>query len=492
MPQAQANAYMGLHRVSRDSHFRKWRPNLAREVRELMTEWRQRALVSDARYVYSSTGGTVAGAVHAKSDAVVGDAWRAVYLGEDRNFQRAAEQILNEDWLPRSNIMGGPFDWAASVWIGSKSIDVDGDFFILPTYTESGEPALQYIEGHRVATRLGQEIVKSGPFRGAKIVHGIAVDRSGRPLAAQILGADESGKDDEIISLAQLILCFDPRWFSQYRGIPSLAYSVLDWYDLGEIREAEIVGVKARSKIIMLERTQSGRSPSALEIMNGSSSADGGAAVQELADGMIRYVQSRGDISAFDANRPGDAWQSFVEMVQRGALIGMDWPPELVWKMEGSGAPARAVIKRANRSAKRRQKVIACAYRRAALHGLSHYIDRGELPMADDWWRWGFTMPPELSVDDGNDRKADREDYRIGLLDEQTIVERRYDISYEDYLQRRARSEKRKLEVAAEHGLDPQRMGIQTPNANETFADATARGRGGEDADAPDVEDDDA
>ena len=48
---------------------------------------------------------------------------------------------------------GTAFSFRKSAWLGSKTIDVDGDYFIVLTENaETGFPKLQFLEAHRVGS----------------------------------------------------------------------------------------------------------------------------------------------------------------------------------------------------------------------------------------------------------------------------------------------------------------------------------------------------
>jgi len=476
-PPVQAKSMSnGLFDISRDSQFRKWRPNISRDLKELMPQWRTQALVSDSRHVYTKSGGLVAATVHGKADAVTGEAWRPVYMGQDADFKRVAEPAM-ATWLDRSDVRGSDFDWLSNVWTGSKEIDVGGDFFIVFTYAQDGKyPLLKYIESHRVGNRFGQDKVEKGSLKGNPISHGIVSNRSGRAIAIQILGATE--KEDEILSMRSVARAFDPRWFSQLRGIPSLAFSILDWYDIGEIKEGEKIANKVFSKLTLMKKTASGKAPSYAQLLEGADHMDtdgnvdlSAPGIEQIADGMIQYVKNTGDLEAFTADRPGNGWLPFMEYLTRGAIEGCDWPAELVMRMNLSGAAARSVVKRANRSAKRRRNVLSRPFRRGLLHGASGLIGMEEIPFTDDWWNWDFTKSEELSLDDGNDRKAEREDFKLGFTDRRTVIEKRHSMPYESWIDRTIADEKLLTDKCDEAGLDIQRISMLTPNGNEKFDD---------------------
>lgn len=467
-PQAAVVSTSGGHSLyegSQDTDQRKWRPQVDRDVMDMLPHHRHRAMLSDARYIYSTGGGMVAGAVHRKADHAVGDAWEARYNGADPDFKRLAEPAIR-DWMKVCDVRGRPFSFSRDVWLGSKSLDVDGDFFIVPIKgTGRGYPQLQFLEAHRIGQREMDDRVKGGRYNGKRIRCGVIYNDFGRPIAYKVLG--DTPAQDRYLQAADVIHVFDPKWYSQGRGIPSVAYSILDWYDVSEIRNAEKIAVKANSKLAIIEKNEQGAKDVGRQLVSGTfAKGTGGIQSEVLADGLIRYIKAKGDISAHESNRPGTAWEGFMEHILRGAFLGLDWPIECVFDMSAlGGASVRAVCSQAQRSVASRQKVLSDPMRSALLHGVAGLMDLGEIPMAADWWDWSFTTPARWSVDVGRDAQNARADYIIGHRTLTSILEEQGK-ELSTHLRERAREEVLKDEIAAEFGIDADRLGLPGANVN--------------------------
>lgn len=483
-----------LYQGSQDTSYRQIRPKLDRDLFDILPQVRHRAMISDSRWIYGTGGGMVAGAVHQKADRVVGKAWKPQYLGRHSQWKSEAEALISQ-WVKICDVRGAPFNWAQDWWIGSKSIDVDGDFFIFPTFggSDGKYPLLQFIEAHRIGQRAaGLKVVTGGRYDGAKIRNGIIYNRFNRPIAYNLLG--ETSDEDRTIRARDVIHVFDPKWFSQGRGIPTVANSILDWYDVSEIRNAEKIGVKANSKLAIVEKNATGKSNTAAAAVSGAGFSKENNKLQEevIADGLIRYLKSSGDIQAHTSARPGQTWEGFMDHIIRGAFMGMDWPFEVAWSMSGIAGPAvRSVIQKAQRSVENRQGSLITPTVSALLHGVQAFINNGDLDFVDDWYEWGVTMPPQFSIDVGRDSENARKDYIIGRRNMEDLLEEDGKDEEEHY-RRRARSWKLREQIAEEEDVPMHIFGIITPNGN---APQEAAAGGGPEPEPdpkkdPDVEDD--
>jgi len=139
--------------------------------------------------------------------------------------------------------------------------------------------------------------------------------------------------------------------------------------------------------------------------------------VQDVKDGLIRYIKAGGKIESHDSSRPSQTWLGFMDHILRGAFLGMDWPIEVAWNMATlGGASVRAVVNQAKRSISARQCILERLALNSLLHPVSHWIEEGSLPIVDDWYNWGFTKPAQFSVDVGRDRQNARDDIATGLM----------------------------------------------------------------------------
>ncbi len=477
----------GLVPLSEDSGTRGWRPKLDRDAARLVTQYQHRAMLSDARFIFGRVG-QVSGAIREKRAYAVGKAWVPQYLGRDARYKAAFNDRIQRGWLRNADLRGRPYDFQCDVGIGSLALDRDGDFFIVFTESDAGSPRLQLIESHRIGSRGGENLVTEGRYKGRKILNGIVYDEFDRPLAYNLLppdagyGAIPAGTAYNFIPAAAVQHVYDPQYFSQGRGVPTICHGILDWYDMHEMREAEKTGVKAFSKHALVEYNDTGRAD-----MSAAFTANrtvGGTAdpanvrtdVKVIEDGLIRYFRagSGNKIESLEGNRPGAAWESFMDHIARSAHRGMDWPIEMHDLRGIGGASVRGLVSQVKRSVEQRQEQLWNPFKAAVLYAAARYMERGDLPMADDWDNVGFSLPATFGVDVGRDQENRRLNIAMGLETVAGYVTESGEGDLEDHFRANARAAKLAAQIAQEEGVDVERVynpGAASQPAATTFAD---------------------
>ena len=91
------------------------------------------------------------------------------------------------------------------------------------------------------------------------------------------------------------------------------------------------------------------------------------------------------------------------------------------------------------------------------------------MPQGKDWWRWSFSTPPKLTIDDGRVTKDLETMWKIGAANLRDIVEMRGGTLEEHYKQRAkeiALRKMAKMEAEALYGveIDDREMSMLTPN----------------------------
>jgi hypothetical protein len=482
-----------LYPVSQDSTQRGWRPALDRDVAALVPQYRHRAMLSDARFIYTRVG-QVSGAVREKKNYTVGKAWVPQYLGTDAKFKAAFNQVISQGWLKNADLRGRPYDFQHDVDIACVSLDREGDCFIYLTESEQGSPRLQFLESHRIGSPWGQSEVTEGIYKGKQILAGIVYDEFQRPVAYNLLPADTGNRavlspTYNFIPAASIQHVFDPEYFSQGRGIPTICNGILDWYDMDEMRNAEKIGVKSSSRIALLETNDTGRADPTKAYQEqvaaakaaGTTAAPSQVNVNErlIQDGLIRYFRagSGNKLEAFSSNRPGASWESFIDHIGRSAHRGLDWPIEMHDLRGIGGASVRALVGQVKRSVENRQEVLWAPFKVAVLYAVARYMERGDLPFAADWDNVGFSLPPTFGVDVGRDQENRRLNIAMGIENLGDYVTEGGKGDLEGFLRTNARTWKLVERIAAEEGVDPERVfnpGVASQPAATAYADDPA------------------
>jgi len=427
------------------------------DLLDLMSRHKTLLLRSDSRYIYASSS-TVNGAVMQKAGKIFGGSWRFQSHSEDKEFVKAVEADM-ESIDRMLDIRGPQFPWRRSVKIESKSLDVDGDVFVLLTETKTGFPQLQYLEAHRIGQTNydNDDRVQEGKYKGLKIKSGIIYNEYGREVAYRVL--DEDGENWRDVSARDMVHVTDPDWFSQGRGVPTIAAGMLDWYDLAEVRNFEKIAQKVNAALTLKEKNETGRADVANQLINGQSGATNAPFQSELINGgLIRYLKNSASLEAHESNRPSEGFLKFSDKIEASAFLALRWRREMLDSSAVGGAGVRAFQRDINDAICDRVDVITAYRKRIALYVIAKRAKQGVYTLPEDWMKCSFTKPREFTVDDGNSRKADREDLRAGLASENDILARRgYDPI--EYVAKRAEFLAKRDAIAEAAGIDPVRLG---------------------------------
>ena len=450
-----------------DSSKRGRRPDLDRPTWAMIPQSRHRTMLSDSRYLYGGSG-AVSGACDKVADYAVGWAWQPRYTGTNVEFRRIAESVIT-GWLESCDVRGGQWNWRTGLRAACHAIDRDGDCLAVKTLDpETGGPRIQWIEADRVGTPTGSDgigsksIVPDLPetrgYAGRQILCGVIMDEQMKPLGFNILPYTGyvSAQDWNIIPASSVVWIYDPKWFSQSRGIPSIIRGILDWYDLQETVTAEAIAAKVNSSLALIETNETGRRELGREAIGAAAmpmSGRQGIQVQAIEQGLIRYIKSSGKIEAHRSDRPGNGWLALMEHLTRSAFAGMGLPYEFAWDSSKiGGAGVRAMVGQVQRAIENRQRVLEAPARALLLYAVASYMRRGDIPFAGDWWAWEFSMPSLFSVDMGRDSQNRREDFAVGVRTLSGILAEE-SISAREHLTERANDYLLAKQISEEQGV---------------------------------------
>lgn len=464
-----------------NSQRRLSRSQLATDIAEMMSEHRHRMMLGDSRYIYQSFG-NVSGMVKQKSRYVYGNSWRLQSHSEDKDFARAVEEDFKKiDTL--LDVRGSGFTFRRNIKLGSKLVDVDGDYFIILTEDKkTGFPLLQYLEAHKVGDwgKVEKGFVKGGKHDGKRILTGVIVDDFMRPVAYRI--KDESKSEGfQDMPASGVIHVADLEWFSQGRGTPTVVAGILDWYDLSETRDAQKIKQKVNSILTLVESNETGKVDAGRVTIGGGASR-GKLASTYMDSGMIRIIKNGGSLKPHVANDPPEGWIKFTNLVEQSAFYASGWRREMLDSSAIGGAGVRGLANDINKSIADRIEVLEQAQRRCALYIIAKRAKQGVYDLPSDWFKVSFTRPAEFTVDEGRMRKADLEDLRAGMTTASSIIERRGQ-DLEETIRQRAKEVALKKKIAEEFGIDPTELGTLAMPGDPDQTGAT---------DDPDGEDDDS
>ncbi|AKC83774.1 hypothetical protein IMCC26134_15100 [Verrucomicrobia bacterium IMCC26134] len=442
-----------------ESRYRLDRPRLDGDMASLLSRQKHQMILNDARWIREAFS-VVAGAIDQKADYVSASGWLPEFAGRDRAWGKRATEVLHRA-LDIADVRGSLFDWTDIWWTACCSLDVDGSLFPLLTETETGFPQVQNLEAHRIGSRYsGSSVVPSGPYAGRRIINGIIYDNAAAEIGYRILGHDPS--EDRDIPAQDMVHITHPRWFSDGRPFPSIAYSVLDWYDVKESRDLQKQAQKVHAAVTLIESNSTGEAPAIPGMGAGPATrtTNGEPQSQVLMGGLVRYVRSGGgDLKAHESGSPSDGWRSFDRTIERGALFGMGWRQEMLDLSSLTGAGIRGFQDNINTAIMARHRRLVRPALRIARYFVAKLIKRGDLPESSDWWRWAIPQPPEFSVDASRAQQQDRENVRAGFDSHSAVIRRSLGATTETVLRAEAEYVSQRKEIAAEFGLQPDEIG---------------------------------
>jgi hypothetical protein len=435
-------------------------------------EWRN--LVSAGRKLYTNFGPFRA-AADDKAAYSIGQSFIPSFFGDDKEWGAQATAWLIDEWFPLAEIRN---DWWTTLFLASTNVDHSGDCGVL--YTErGGMPSLQLIPAHRIGARWNQEgIVPKGRFKNFRHDRGVVFGPYGEVIGYLLLGDTE--REDIQVSVDEMTLLMDPMFINQSRGFPIFVHAIREGRTAMKAQEYEEFAALIAGSIGLIEHNETGSAEDEgldINTIGGSVSEQEpeGLKIENLSGGMIRYFKAGtgSKLEQFSNSRPTDFWDRFQDRLLRVAAAGTGWPYELLWKFEGLSGPAvRAVQNKARRCIADRQSLLKPVAKRAVLYALSKAMENGLLPFSADWMKFSLTMPPLLSIDEGRDANARREDYKLGYVTMSEILTAEGRGDYRQHVRNLAveaaiREQEREA-VEAEYGVEIDRREIQMRTPNET------------------------
>jgi hypothetical protein len=433
---------------------------------ELVSSMDHATVVGRSRKLFSNSG-AIRSAIMQKSMYAIGSAWLPQSLSKAKEWKEQAQEFLAK-WYRVADVKG--IDFQSVLYLASVAIDRDGDCFVILTETKDKYPAIQLVPSHRVGQRDESPTVAKGPYKGFKITKGIIQNKQGRAIAFRVLGNTEA--EDRDISEQDVIQLTDKDYFESVRGIPLFTHAINSFQDMEEATKREMTAMLINSSLAFVESND----------FSGVDLDDPNVIIDDVSnrptfenfeEGTIKYFRagSNSKIDPITNARPGVEWREFHDRLTRAALQGANWPVNLLDAMQGAtGVESRILLKVAERSVSDRQNLLTPFAQRVITYAISKAVKLGLLSPDQDFYKWTFSRPPFLSIDAGRDATAQREAYKLGLVNLTQICEsegRTLEQHLRERLTEEAVSIKLRAEVEQEHGvnIDPRMVRLQGPLA---------------------------
>lgn len=373
----------------------------ARDSRLDLNEATRTELLKLARHMYRNVG-LIKGAVDSIATYSIGPGLRPQYRGKDQEFGRLCEEYWRDVIVPSPEVTGR-MTWTDMLLALSRSIDVDGDVFVV--MTEKGK--LQIVEGHRVC---------EGDDYGT--ADGVFLGKLGEPTAYLVQTGDMYRKlsADTVIHLMEL------ERPDQIRGGSSLARALNHVRDLKMLGEFEKDALKLQGSIAAVITTDQG------DELAGQGGFFGTVQAQDTGEPTIAREEitssatiprlSPGEkIEMIGPNRPHAGFEPFAKFLIRDVAMGLGLPVEFVYDPASvGGAGMRFIVAKAQRRFEQRQRLLIDRFcNRAWRFFIGGAIANGDLPAVEDYAKVTWQTPKSLTVDAGREAQQAREDYKAGL-----------------------------------------------------------------------------
>ena len=457
-------------RAANETRHRPYEPVEKKDISQLVPATDRVKLQSHARRIYLNFG-PIKNAVNQRSMYAVGRAFVPQFKGADEEFGKTATDWLINSFYAIGDTRGGMHDLKTNLFGWSSAIDVDGEIFILMTETKGLFPQYQGIPSHRIGNPNGLQ--DGNQTRGGMLQDGIIYWPSGE--AKEYAFLDKDGKLSQWLPAANIIHLYDPEWQYQGRGLTALTHCINDCRDIIQSTEWERLAMMQMSSISLIEYNENG-GPDPDDPYNAlvsNTDGDKGMTVESLDGGTVRYFKSNsgGKIETLVNNRPGNPFLEFHDRLLKSAYAGLNWPYAFYnGHGAGGGTAQRTEIAMAQRSIEDRQDLLFYAAKRIISYAVAKAQKRGDLPQSADWWKWEFSTPPKLTIDDGRITKELETLWKMGAANMRDIVSMRGK-TYEDHIKERAQEVALRKMAAAEasvlYGVEIEDREMSMLTANE-------------------------
>ena len=375
--------------------------------------------------------------------------------------QRASDWI--EEWSPLADLTSR-FGYGGILTTAAWRRFFDGEFFILKTKGERGQPRLQGISAHRVSTPDGMS-----DQEGKTIVDGVKIDSRGRPVGYYI---QEGFDSDEFTfrTADEVIHIFEPESPGQYRGLPMLTPIMNLLHDWNDLLMFEMKAAKDAASITNIWKTKSGEKDQTQlrrERMTGVNQNSAGDNVLETRTkymkqmlGARSVVIGEGEeISQLASDRPSVTSQWFLDYVASLICSGIGFSKLLVFPWSIQGTVARGEYDLSTNFFRARFAPFQSSAFQIYLFviGTARFMDARVADAPANWTRCNIRPPRSPNVDIGRNSAAVIADLESGL----TTLEEQYGMRGMDWraaTRQRAREEQFINKIAGEFSITPDRI----------------------------------
>ncbi len=343
--------------------------------------------------------------------------WPQSDSGNTEWDKRSDEQFLSD--VEDCDVRGG-VSWGTLQQQAYRTEIKQGDSGEILTNDDAGNPKVLAVEGRDIGDRWGLATSKD-LFDGVRI--GSRCERLGYVLTSE----DPLGTRTTIpVSSEWFVHHFNPLRPGQLRGIPLLAAALNTGRDVHDILNLEKLAVKDASSKTDIIKTESGEFDPAEaynaggDTLDGSDDEDRANYYRKVFGPEARYIKREDSWEAYKSDRPGPAWQGFMDFLSQTICLAARIPPSVLLQIKVGGADTRRDLAAAARVFEVEQLRLSGQWARVRNFFIQRRIEDGTLKNPPATWRkiaWQF--PKAITVDAGREAQQDREDVRGAFMSEQ-------------------------------------------------------------------------
>lgn len=326
----------------------------------------------------------------------------------DKSWNQQADAYF-EAWSLDSADWYGASDFATLSRLACIHIDMDGDLGAIMA-SEGGIPQLRLVPSWQIGSPYTS---RSGSGDG------VLLDDLGRIAGYEVRkGKSESATFDR----NQMILLAERERMERFRGLSPIRRGANDVRDARDILGFEKLATKMESAMAgVIEGPPQVESdwgdPAATSPgMAGTTSANS-VSLAKMLGGEIPVID--GKFVQLTSNRPGTNKVEFLDVLAGAMCAGLGLPPSFFLDMKYGGPNQRAVIGKAQRKFDGRKMELGKLARFVWVRVIADAVVKGILPAQDGWMRCRLQGPKEITIDLGDQARADRDAVTSGLMSRQ-------------------------------------------------------------------------
>ena len=366
---------------------------------------------------------------------------------------RRVDNAISEwfaDWQKRADYTERN-SFRKMVQIALRSTLTDGDCGMVAFLNDEGEARVIGVEADRIGDPWD-----SRPKPNE--VSGILLDGKKAPTGYRVYQRDERDQyvNPEVVPAANFWHFANPNKFDRYRGITAF-HSVIDTaVDINEIVQFEKMAVKWGSMQTGVITGMPG-GPAANEFFADGEFGGTGQAkqIQEITYGQLNYLDGKDTkIEQFKTERPGAAWEGFLQFLIRLYSAGFNLPYGFVFDCASSRGPgARFEAEQAMRVFNIWQELLVekllDKVKNISLIGA---LSRGDIPSHRRFLKGSWQFPPSASIDIGRESAADVAEMGANIKSHKTTL-RKYSLNGFDEREQIAIETRDWMDLAEKHNI---------------------------------------